>query len=173
MSVYEYKQNEIIFKQGDFATVMYDILSGSVAVFDAYGTEYENQLAVLGAGEFIGEMGMIEAYPRSATAVALEDGTKLREINKEEFSDYFFHQPERALLIMRQLSQRLRVRTEEYQKALNTLNEMKDTTGTPDKRSKSLLDRIKEIFDLYDRAIASGTAIHYEGMETNYPFTIY
>ena len=78
MSVKEFKKNEIIFKQGDFSPVMYDILAGQVGIFAAYGTENEKQITVLGEGQLLGEMGLIEAYPRSATAVAMEDGVKLR-----------------------------------------------------------------------------------------------
>ena len=35
MSVKEFKKNEIIFKQGDFSPVMYDILAGQVGIFAA------------------------------------------------------------------------------------------------------------------------------------------
>ena len=115
-------------------------------------------------------MGLIEAYPRSATAVAMEDGVKLREIGEKEFSAYFSEQPERVLLIMRQLSARLRDRTADYQKALDTLNEMKGTKGTPDKRSKSLRDRIKEFFDLYAEAMAMNTLDRCDGLNPNDPF---
>ena len=92
MSVKEFKKNEIIFKQGDFSPVMYDILAGQVGIFAAYGTENEKQITVLGEGQVLGEMGLIEAYPRSATAVAMEDGVKLWEIGEKEFSAYFSEQ---------------------------------------------------------------------------------
>ena len=116
------------------------------------------------------DLGLIEAYPRSATAVAMEDGVKLREIGEKEFSAYFSEQPERVLLIMRQLSARLRDRTADYQKALDTLNEMKGTKGTPDKRSKSLRDRIKEFFNLYAEAMAMNTLDRCDGLNPNDPF---
>ena len=170
MSVKEFKKDEIIFKQGDFSPVMYDILAGQVGIFAAYGTENEKQIAVLGEGQVLGEMGLIDAYPRSATAVAMEDGVKLREIGEKEFSAYFSEQPERVLLIMRQLSARLRDTTADYQKALDTLNEMKGTKGTPDKRSKSLRDRIKEFFDLYAEAMAMNTLDRCDGLNPNDPF---
>ena len=149
MSIKTYDKGEIVFKQGDFAEEMYDIISGSVGIYYGYGTENQIQLAVLRSNDFLGEMAMIETYPRSATAVAEADNTDLYLITEEEFSDYFKNQTDRLLLIMRQISQRLRYRTEECEKALDTLNEMTDTKGTPDKRSKSLLDRIDEYFRYY------------------------
>ena len=126
MSVKEFKKDEIIFKQGDFSPVMYDILAGQVGIFAAYGTENEKQITVLGEGQLLGEMGLIEAYPRSATAVAMEDGVKLREIGENEFSAYFSEQPERVLLIMRQLSARLRKTTKDYLEVCHAICDVED-----------------------------------------------
>ena len=148
----EFKKGEIIFKQGEYAPVMYDILSGSVGVYSAYGTENEEELNVLGAGQFLGEMGLIEVYPRSATAVAMEDGTKLKEIDEKEFSEYFYEQPERLLLIMRQISQRLRERTADFEAACKIRDEMLKTQNAPHERSEGFLDKLKSILDFYNNS---------------------
>ena len=99
-----FNKGDVIFRQGDAANSMFDILSGSVGVYMGYGTEHETQVTVLNAGDFLGEMGLIECYPRSATAVAMEDGTALQEIGEKEFSEYFNSRPMRLLTIMQQLS---------------------------------------------------------------------
>lgn len=99
---------QIIFKQGEFADVMYDIVSGKVGVYADYGKDGEKLIAELGSNQVLGELGMLEYYPRSATAVALEDGTVLEEINDDEFQDYFRNKPEKLLEIMKQLSKRIR-----------------------------------------------------------------
>ena len=166
----EFKKDEVIFRQGDYAGSMFDILAGSVGIYAAYGTEHEKQLTVLGEGQLMGEMGLIEAYPRSATAVAMEDGTRLQEIDEKEFSAYFYERPERLLLIMQQISQRLRDRTADYEDALGVLRELK---GTPDKRSKSFLGRLRELLGLYDEMMAAGVLVPYEGMASGYPFTMF
>ena len=70
MKTLTFKKDEVIFKQGDFAHSMFDIVSGSVGVFVSYGGENETRLTVLKRGEFLGEMGLIENYPRSAAAVS-------------------------------------------------------------------------------------------------------
>lgn len=155
MKIKSFTKDELIFRQGDVSNVMYDILSGSVGIYTGYGTENETQLTVLKSGDFLGEMGMIEAYPRSATAVAMEDGTELKEIGISEFSEFFKEQPERLLAIMRQLSQRLRDRTEDYQAARVVLNNLEETQSEPDKRSKSLLQKVKDYIAFYNRTMST------------------
>ncbi len=155
MSTVTFNKDEIIFRQGDFAEGMFDIVAGSVGVFFGYGTDNEKQLTVLKSGDFLGEMGLIENYPRSATAVALEDGTKLQEIGYREFSEYFKTRPERLLAIMRQLSQRLRERTEDYESACKVLADLKATQGVPEKRSQNLLQKAKGLLALYNSVMSS------------------
>lgn len=145
-----YNCNDIIFRQGDFAESMFDITSGSVGIYLAYGTEQENRLAVLKAGQFLGEMGLIERYPRSATAVALEDGTTLAEIGEKEFSVYFSDRPERLLEIMRQLSARVRSQTKDYEAACRILESLRQTKDEPANRSKTLQSEVKALLDYYN-----------------------
>ena len=104
---------EIIFRQKDFAESMFDIVSGKVGIFSNYGTDTETKIAELGEGQIFGEMGMIEYFPRSATAVALEE-TVLTEIKEDELKTYFRDKPEKLLRIMRLLSQRIRDTNEKY-----------------------------------------------------------
>ena len=153
MTIRTFNKDEIIFRQGDAANGMYDVLSGSVGVYIDYGKESEKQLTTLQAGDYLGEMGLIEAYPRSATAVALENGTQLQEIGEREFSDYFKGQPDRLLTIMRQLSQRLRDRTEDYETACRVLEELQASQGTP--RSDTLLGRVKRLMAFYDSVMSA------------------
>ena len=148
MSSRSYSKNEVIFRQGDDAQEMFDILSGSVGVYVNYGKENETQLTVLKPGCFLGEMGLIENYPRSATAVAMEDGTCLQVIDDAEFSSYFQGQPERLLEIMRQISARLRDRTEDYKAACLIRDEM--IGSNPEKRSKTLGEKIKSILGIWN-----------------------
>ena len=157
MSMLTFQKDDVIFKQGDFAECMYDIVSGSVGIFVGYGTENETRLTVLKAGNFLGEMGLIEAYPRSATAVAME-ATELREIGEKEFSEYFKGQPERLLEIMSQLSERLRDRTEDYEGACVVLDNLKATQKAPEKRSRSLLERAKALAAFYNEVMAQAAS---------------
>ena len=78
-----YQKGEFIFKQGEYASCMYDICQGKVGIIANYGEDGEKTLTELGEGASFGEMGMLEGYPRSATAVALEDGTEVRVVTAE------------------------------------------------------------------------------------------
>ncbi|MBQ8076170.1 MAG: Crp/Fnr family transcriptional regulator [Oscillospiraceae bacterium] len=150
MKVNEYKQGDIIFRQGDFSTVFYKLIGGSVGVYVGYGSENEKQLTTLHAGDYLGEMGVIEAYPRSATAVVLEDGTRMEEISDKEIDSYFLDRTGDLFQIMRQLAQRLRDRTNDYEEACRALDELQKTSEEPEKRSKSLLDVIKKMNTFYN-----------------------
>ena len=125
---------------------------------------------VLRCGESVGEMGLIDTFPRSATAVALEDGTELREIGREEFAEYFKTQPERLLQIMRQLSERLRDRTADYEGACVVLNALKATKNEKEKRSRTLLERTKELIAFYDRIMAETASNPDLYLGTSYPY---
>ena len=143
-----FNKGDVIFQQGDDANEMFDVLSASVGVYVNYGTENETKLTVLKNGDFLGEMGLIERYPRSATAVAMEDGTALQEIGEKEFSEYFNSRPMRLLTIMQQLSQRLRDRTDDYEGACRVLEGLKRIQ--PDNRSKTLMEMARELLDRYE-----------------------
>ena len=58
---------DILFHEGEPGDVMYVIREGSIRIRkDSY--EGEKTLAVLGPGEFFGEMSILNDKPRSATA---------------------------------------------------------------------------------------------------------
>lgn len=108
MNSKEFKSGQIIFKQGDLELCMYDIQKGKVGIYYAYATPHEKLVAELSAGDIVGERSLLERVPRSATAVALEDDTVLLEIREDNLKDYFLKEPEKILLLMRNLSERLR-----------------------------------------------------------------
>ena len=116
-------KEQVIFRQGESASVMYDIVSGRVGIFTDYQTEKEQKIAELEAGQTFGEMGMIEIFPRSATAVALEDGTVLQELGEDDLRTYFRDKPEKLLGLMRQLSKRIRETTQAYVDVCRTVSE--------------------------------------------------
>lgn len=117
-----FEKDQVIFREGDDARTMYDILSGKVGIYKGYGTEDARQIVVLEAGKIFGEMGMIEYYPRSATAVALED-TVVEELGESELRDYFQNKPEKLLQLMKVLSQRVRETTQKYMDICRTIND--------------------------------------------------
>lgn len=79
--------------------------------------------------EYIGEMALIEAKPRSATVQAVVDSILLR-ITRDQFRKYFSQRPESLFSMMRTLSQRIRLNTEiiaaELDKANILIHDMKN-----------------------------------------------
>ena len=121
MNTIALKKGEIIFRQGDASTCMYDVFWGKVGIYANYGTPEEKLLTTLEKEQFFGEMGMIEGLPRSATAVALTSDTKVLVITPESFQSYFQERPVKVLLIMQNMGRLLRKLTEEYLEACRTV----------------------------------------------------
>jgi CRP-like cAMP-binding protein len=146
------KRNEIIFKEGDKSDCMYDIRRGIVGIFANYGTKEEKLLAELMPDQFFGEMGIIEGYPRSATAVVLSDVAELAVITKSDFEDYCKRNPEKTILIMKNMSARIRDLTRSYLEACHTIAEAMEADQNGGKKSNSLLSRLKKFRDEYNAA---------------------
>lgn len=96
----------LIFKENEMGEVMYIIRRGKVEVFQEISGG-KKTLAVLGEKDFFGEMAILEEAPRSASAIAVEDGV-LISIDKERFHQAIFEYPEIALEVLKVLAQRLR-----------------------------------------------------------------
>lgn len=66
----------------------------------------EQELAVLGPGEFIGEMAVISSKPRAASLLATSD-VRVLELHRPSFEAILRERPETALAMMRILCDRL------------------------------------------------------------------
>ena len=110
----KFAKGEIIFRQGEDGRCFYEILDGAVEIAVNYGEEGEHKLADLTAGQFFGEMAVIECYPRSATAVAGEEGVTVEEIDQSAVRDYLGAHPENIMKLMKNLGTRLRDLTASY-----------------------------------------------------------
>ena len=144
-------KGRILFREGDLALTMYVIKTGAVGVYTDYGTCFEKQIAVLKQGEFLGEMGMIEGLPRTATAVILEDETLLTELNEEDLVIYFRNQPDQMFRIMRQLSSRIREIDERFYSACQALRESEAAEQSGTGKSDELNRQLREITREADR----------------------
>ena len=100
------KKGEYIFREGEPADVMYMIHKGRVQISKGIGT-FDEKIRVLGEGEFIGEMAVINLLPRSATAVALEDCVLIK-MDRQSFQETVRKNHEFAINVIQLLSDRLR-----------------------------------------------------------------
>lgn len=100
-------KNTLILKEGDFTNSAYFINSGKVKIFlnDEQGREIV--LSVLAAGEYFGEMALIDKEERSAAAMCMED-TELTEISQHHFRECLQSHPDITERIMSGLVSRLR-----------------------------------------------------------------
>jgi hypothetical protein len=102
---------EEIFAQGALGHSLFILYAGEVGIFS--GTRL---LATFGAGDFFGELALLDAEPRSATAVAQSAVTAFR-LDQDDFYDVMEERPEVLRGILRVLCQRLRRQNEVVAKA--------------------------------------------------------
>ena len=151
METVTYSKGKVLFREGDLALTMYVIKAGTVGVYTDYGTSFEKQIAVLKQGDFLGEMGMIEGLPRTATAVVLEDAAVLTELTEEDMALYFRNQPDQMIRIMRQLSSRIREMDGRFYSACRTLRESETANQSGAEKSDALNKKLQEISREADR----------------------
>lgn len=141
MTEKHFKQGEVIFREGEQGESLYYVVEGSVGIYADYGEAGEQLLTTLKKDDCFGEMAVIEAYPRSATAVALDPVTAF-EVSSGEINEYFKKEPEMVTEIMRHLSSRIRELTKDYTEVSATIEEL--TPGDSSARSESLLEKIRK-----------------------------
>ena len=144
-----FNQGDVVFRQGEREHVMYEILSGTVGIYKDYGTAHENKIAVLGEGDFIGEMELIESSPRSATGVVLSESAELRPYTDDNYLEFFETNPVQVYLIMKQLSERLRQTTQEYTEACRVIHEALAAASSREEPSPGLVESMKKFSGIY------------------------
>ena len=102
-----YPAGEIVIKEGDPGETMYLIASGEVSVIKSYGEDQEVRLDLVGAGEYFGEMALVDDIVRSAT-VRTEKESRFLVLHKQEFKEIVREYPQIALQICKALSGRIR-----------------------------------------------------------------
>ena len=101
-----FEQGEILFRQGDPSDMAIQILSGSAEVLRRAGDD-AIVLGTVHAGEFVGEMGVLEDRPRSATVRAAAP-LEAELIERQAFLDRVIAEPELARKLLVRMSARLR-----------------------------------------------------------------
>jgi len=99
------KAGEILFNAGEQGSEMFVVRTGAVRIM-VTSQEIEKTLAILGPGEFVGEMSILTNQPRSATAIVEEDA-QLLVIGVRVLEEMIIHNTEIALRLIRKLAARL------------------------------------------------------------------
>jgi len=108
----EVRPGEAVFHEGDGGRDMYVLLEGEMEVLKRSKRDHEARVAVLGAGDWFGEMAILDVLPRSATVRAIAPSTLLR-LSAHELDTLYRHDLRSYSLIVmniaREMSRRLRV----------------------------------------------------------------
>lgn len=96
-----------IMAAGDPTDSLYIVISGRLKVMMSDAEGKEVILAILGSGEYFGEMGLIDDAPRSASVVSIES-CELLCVAKREFNRCLAENFEMSMAVMRGLVKRLR-----------------------------------------------------------------
>jgi CRP-like cAMP-binding protein len=101
-----------LFREGEDASAMFVVISGEVEVLKKSKRHVEARVAVLGPGDWFGEMSIVDIQPRSATVRALAPSRLLRVSSADLDALYRHDLRSYAIIILnlaRELSRRLRV----------------------------------------------------------------
>jgi CRP-like cAMP-binding protein len=101
-----------LFREGEDANAMFVVINGEVEVLKKSKRSVEARVAVLGPGDWFGEMSIVDIQPRSATVRALAPSRLLRVTSADLDALYRHDLRSYAIIILnlaRELSRRLRV----------------------------------------------------------------
>jgi CRP/FNR family cyclic AMP-dependent transcriptional regulator len=101
-----FAEGQVLFREGDSPDSVFRLLSGSVDILRELDGD-PILLGTVGAGQLIGEMGVVENRPRSATARAASE-VEVEILTPTEFFDQITRSPQAARELIQRLSQRLR-----------------------------------------------------------------
>ena len=91
-----------LFAEGEAGDAMFAVVEGTVEVRVG-----DRVVEVVGAGGIVGEMALIDARPRSGSAVVVEPARIVR-VDEKHFTFLVQEHPTFALLVMRIMADRLR-----------------------------------------------------------------
>lgn len=103
-----YAAGSPIFMQGDTGVGLYVVKSGKIRLTQANDPDRaEVEIDVIGAGQVMGEMALLDDLPRSATATAVDDVDVLL-LPVWDFRGVLRQHPDMSLKLLAALSRRLR-----------------------------------------------------------------
>ncbi|MBD2448012.1 Crp/Fnr family transcriptional regulator [Nostoc sp. FACHB-152] len=158
---HEYPVGRAVLMEDAWGNAVYFVVSGWVKVRRTSGDD-SVAIAILGKGDFFGEMAILDESPRSTDVIALSP-VKLLSISRERFIQILFKDPQlhhRMLQLMvrrlRQINQRLQIRSSPPAvKLAHTLVNLGESYGQESPQGK-------EIFNIPFKDLAEVTEIGVE-----------
>jgi CRP-like cAMP-binding protein len=103
----EYPPNRAILIEDAWGNAVYFILEGWVRVRRLAATSGEYTLAILGPGDFFGEMAILDESPRSTDVIALTR-TEIMAVPSQKFTQVLLREPNLNYRMLQLMAQRLR-----------------------------------------------------------------
>lgn len=124
-----YRAGDALFREGDPSDFACRILEGRVSVVkESQGSPVV--LGEIGAGSFVGEMGVLERKPRSASVRAITE-VLVEVIPADTFLPTISGEPDTAKELLLRLSERVRTLSDEVARLRNAPGEPGAATGLP------------------------------------------
>jgi CRP-like cAMP-binding protein len=112
LSVVEPTMGDVLFREGDSADDMFVVLSGEIEILKQSRQGSASRVALLGPGDWFGEMSIVDVQPRSATVRTVAPSRLLRITARDLDGLYRYDIKAYSLIVLnlaRELSRRLRV----------------------------------------------------------------
>jgi CRP/FNR family cyclic AMP-dependent transcriptional regulator len=107
-SVKSFKKNTVVINQDDETDSLYIILSGSVKIYVSGADGREVVLNHQGAGEYFGDLALIDRQPRVASVMTTEP-SRFMIISRDDFMRCLSSNPEIALNLIKPMTSRIRM----------------------------------------------------------------
>ncbi|MFH1861682.1 MAG: Crp/Fnr family transcriptional regulator [bacterium] len=120
LTVKRYKKNNLIIFEDDRGLNLFIISKGRVKISRISEEGGEVILAIIGEGEFFGELSVIDGLSRSATVTSLDD-IELLVMKREEFLSALGKYPQISVYLLRELAERIR-KSDAHIKSLSLRN---------------------------------------------------
>ena len=98
----QFKEDEIIVRQGEITNEMYKVVYGKAAVYLDYGEKDEHLLGIVSEQKCFGEFGVLSHIGEPYTVIAVTD-ILLLSIKADDLEGFIRENPRDALLIMRNM----------------------------------------------------------------------
>ncbi len=140
-----------IFRAGRIGHCMYAVESGKVGIFIDDGGDSEKLLNELRKGDIFGEMGMMRGCPHTATAVALDEHTKISIITWNTLGAYFKNHPAKIVGFMQQMGDRIEALTLNFIETCNNLKQAQRQIEALCEENKRLSERCRQSRSLFSK----------------------
>lgn len=103
----EFQSQSIVMREGERGNRFYIVLSGEIEIIKAMDTPEERLLGTRGAGEYIGEMSLLNPDGLRTASVRATAATQMLEMTRDDFDALLHRNPLFAYEMVRVQSQRL------------------------------------------------------------------